>query len=126
MSDTILAWHFTTLDGTTQRLTMPEEVGRWYAVEGVIVPCANGLHGSVRALDALSYASGPLVRRTEHRGTIVQHADKLASSERRVLWTADATDTLHHFACDIAFEALEREQERGREPDARSWAAIET
>jgi hypothetical protein len=39
---------------------------------------------------------------------------------------ADATKTLHEFACWCAEQALLREREAGREPDKRSWAAIET
>ena len=33
---------------------------------------------------------------------------------------------LHELACDYAERALERERKAGREPDERSWAAIET
>ena len=33
--------------------------------------------------------------------------------------------TLHEFACRCAEAALMREREAGREPDTRSWAAIE-
>ena len=36
-------------------------VGTVHEVEGTIVPCVRGLHLSVRAIDALSYAPGPIV-----------------------------------------------------------------
>ncbi len=38
-------------------------------------------------------------------------------------WVPDAI--LHAFACDCAERALQREREAGREPDARSWRAIQ-
>jgi hypothetical protein len=127
-SKTILAWHFRRLDGTTSHLRNPETVGEWYRVKGRILPCANGLHASINPLDALKYAGGFLICRFECAGTIVHHedGDKLACSDRRVLWQADATSVLLLFAADCAERALLREREAGREPDSRSFAAIET
>ena len=126
MSTKILVWHFRSADGTTEYLRTPETVGETYRVTGPIEPCRTGLHGSVRAIDVLEYAPGPLVCRVEHGGEIVHHADgtKLASSERRLLWTADATKALRLFACWSAERALLRERKAGREPDSRSWNAI--
>jgi len=117
---TVLAWHFVKDDGTN-RLGVKEKVGKWYRVEGEIVPCANGLHGSVRLIDALKYSPGAVLRRTEHRGTIVEHdGEKIASSERRVLWQIDATKLLHEFACRCAEGALKAE----KVTDERCWNAI--
>ena len=49
---TVLAWHFVKDDGTN-RDGIKEKIGQWYKVEGEIVPCQRGLHGSARPLDAL-------------------------------------------------------------------------
>ncbi len=117
---TVLAWHFVKDDGTN-RDGIKEKIGQWYKVEGEIVPCQRGLHGSVRPLDALEFAPGLILRRTEHRGTIVEHNDdKIASSERRALWQIDATKLLHLFACWAAENALKD----AKVTDERCWKAI--
>jgi hypothetical protein len=67
---------------------------------------------SSRALDALRDAKGTIICQLGLSG--------------EVLAMADATKTLHEFACWCAEQALLREREAGREPDKRSWAAIET
>src|SRR3990167_2753538 len=75
------------------------KVGRTHKIAGEIVPCEHGLHGSVRALDALSYASGNLVWRVRLGGEIVPHNnDKYAASERTYLASADASVALRKFA----------------------------
>ena len=92
---TVLAWHFVKDDGTN-RDGIKEKVGKWYRVEGEIVPCERGLHGSVRLIDALNYAPGVVLRRTEHQGTIVEHnGDKIASSERRSMKARRLPDDRH-------------------------------
>jgi hypothetical protein len=67
---------------------------------------------SLRALDALRYARGTIVCRIDPSG--------------KVLAMADATTVLHEFMCWSGEQALLGERELGREPDERSWAAIET
>jgi hypothetical protein len=116
---TVLAWHFVKNDGTN-RDGIKEQVGHWYKVAGEIMPCQHGLHGSVQLIDALNFAPGSILRRTEHQGTIVGGSDKLASSERRVLWQVDATKILHLFACWCAEDALKD----AKIADERSWNAI--
>jgi hypothetical protein len=117
---TVLAYHFVKDDGTN-RDGIKEKIGKWYKVDGEIVPCQNGLHGSVRLIDALLFAPGAILRRTEHRGTIVDHdGDKIASSERRALWQINATKILHTFACDVAEKALKD----AKVTDERCWKAI--
>jgi len=120
-------WHFLPNDrrlanGDGREITP----GSVTSVGGSIELCKRGLHASKKPLDALRYASGEVVSRVELRGDILEGDDKACATERRVLWMADATDTLHEFACWCAEEALTREREAGREPDARLWAAIET
>jgi hypothetical protein len=115
----VLAWHFVKDDGTN-RDGIKEEVGKWYSVTGEIVPCENGLHGSVRLIDALSFAPGAILRRTEHRGTIVEDDEKIASRKRRALWQIDATIIFHLFACAVAEKALKD----AKVTDERCWKAI--
>ena len=126
MSDTLRVWHFaasTLRDGRP----LPKR-GDILIHTGPVVPCEQGLHGSVRALDALNYAPGPWVSRPELRGTIVPHStDKHAASERHYLTDyVDATRVLHEFACWCATQALDREEAAGRKVDPRSRAGIAT
>ena len=126
MSDTLRVWHFaasTLRDGRP----LPKR-GDILIHTGPVVPCKQGLHGSVRALDALNYAPGPWVSRPELRGTIVPHStDKHAASERHYLTDyVDATRVLYEFACWCATQALDREEAAGRKVDPRSRAGIAT
>jgi hypothetical protein len=82
--------------------------------------CQRGFHASVRVLDALRYAQGAVICRVRLSGIIVRGDDKVVASSREVLWMADATETLHLFACDEA----ERAMARVENPDQRSVAAI--
>jgi hypothetical protein len=122
----VLAWWFCAPDADgVVRLPHGDgrevRVGKTLRVEGKIIPCVRGLHASVRALGALRYAPGAMVCRVRMGGTIVREEDKLAASERTVLWMADASSTLRHFACDCAEEAL---RVAGGTPDPRSVEAI--
>ena len=122
----ILAWHFCKVhrfaavlrDGTT---IVPAVMTH----TGPLVLCKSGLHASERAIDALSYAPGPIVCRVECDGAIVRGDDKLVCTVRRVLWKAHSVRALKLWACDCAERALLREREHGREPDPRSWRGIE-
>ena len=129
MSKTVQAWHFLPED---RRLRYGGrdlvEAGKTYAAKGPLVLCrngnGNGMHASMRAIDALRYARGPIVCRVELSGKILHGYDKLCARKRTVLWMADATMALHEFACREAELALERAREAGHEPDERSWKAI--
>jgi hypothetical protein len=105
MSDKVLVWQW-----------LPEctkvKVGQTQTVEGPLELCDNDMYASRRALDALQYAEGTVICQLGLSG--------------KVLAMADATEALHEFACWCAEEALLRERAAGREPDKRSWAAIET
>ena len=126
------AWHFLPPDGKVAHPGSPHAgtvvtVGQVLTVEPPIVPYQHGLHASVKLIDALEYASGPLLCLVELSGEIVPHGgDKHVASVRRVLAMANVTRTLHEFACEVAEETLLNERAQGREPDARSWAALET
>ena len=126
--DGILAWHFLPEDGCLANTKPKRKVvaGKTESVETPIIPCLHGLHGSIRIIDALRYAPGPIVCRTLHWGEVVcRGADKLASQHRCPLWIADASAVLHGFACDVAEEALDLVESKGSEIDRRSRSAIE-
>src|SRR5690606_21058006 len=111
-----VGWHFLDED---RRLRWPlrdgeeppvVEPGQTLRVGGTPVPCEWGLHASKQALDALRYAPGPIVCRVRLAGEVVEGDDKAASTERTVLWMADATRTLHEFGLWCAEQALQRER----------------
>ena len=68
----------------------------------------------------MHYAPGPIVCRVEIGGEIEQDSDKIVGTERTVLWWADATNTLHTFACWCAERALKSV----KVTDERSWNAV--
>src|SRR3990167_2927526 len=127
MSDRWYCWHFLP-DDRRLRWGSREvvEAGRTYRVEGPLVLCAHGMHASTHALDALSYAPGPVVCRVELLGERLDYKDKSCARARRVLWIADATTILHEFACTVATDALHLAEARGARVHPHSWAAIET
>ena len=118
----MLAWHFLPED---KRLGYGDgrlvEVGQTLECEGKPELCSNGMHGSVRLIDALKYANGPIVCRVEIAGDVIEGEDKLCGRRRTVLWVLDATQLLHEFACTCAEDALALVEQ----PDERSVAAIE-
>ena len=128
-SQTVEAWHFLTQDGCLQYgpdTATKVEVGQVLtATERPIELCSYGLHASLKILDALQYAPGPILCRVKLSGELLYGADKLCATHREVLWIADITNLLHEFACWVGEQALLREQEVGRATDPRSWAAIE-
>ena len=97
---TLLAWHFAPSDG---RLGYDDgreiKVGETLAVKPPIALCERGLHASVRAIDALRYASGDLACRVELSGKIVapKSEDKAVATERTVLAMVDATLIMPEF-----------------------------
>ena len=90
--------------------------------DGPVVMCESGLHASERAIDSLRYAPGPIICRVTLGGTVIDGKDKSVASERNVLWMADATNTLHEFACLCAEDSLRT----AKVEDVRCWQAIET
>ena len=117
----MLAWHFLPED---KRLGNGDgrlvEVGVPLECKGDPILCDNGMHGSVRLIDALRYASGPIVCRVEIEGDVIEGKDKLCGRRRTVLWMMDATQLLHEFACTCAEDALALVEQ----PDKHSVAAI--
>ena len=118
----MLVWHFLSEDkclGYGDGRVV--EVGQTLECKGDPVLCDNGMHGSVRLIDALRYAAGPIVCRVEIEGDVIEGDDKLCGRRRTVLWMLDATRILHEFACMCAEDALALVEQ----PDERSVAAIE-
>jgi hypothetical protein len=102
------AWHFLSSDWTAYG-GFKVEIGALYTMEPPIVPCDRGFHASVRCIDALRYAPGPVVTLVECDGAIVDHGspvDKFACSERRAVWGYDATEELRYFARWCALEVI--------------------
>lgn len=107
----------TTIDGWwfSARKTLPHgdgrrvQIGRTNKVKGEIVPCKNGLHLSVRALNALDYAPAPIVWKVRGSGVIVPHNDdKHACSERTPMAGGiNATETLRKFARLCALDVID-------------------
>jgi hypothetical protein len=117
----VFAWHFVANNRKLAHSGEPLELNRTYRVAGEIVPCQNGLHGSLRLIDALQYAPGSILTCCSYGGTIEYEADKLAASERTVLWIGDIEPILHEAACHFAENALRV----AKVTDPRSWAVIE-
>ena len=118
----VKAWHFLPADGRLQfgdRAVV--RVGEPLHVVGPLELCRNGMHGSIRAIDALNYAPGPIICRVRHDGDIARGDDKLCSRTRTALWMYDASTVLHEFACCVAEAALLMAEI----DDARCWRAIE-
>jgi hypothetical protein len=111
---TTLAWHFVHesrrtavyRDGIPEYTGPAVEPGLVQRIEGTPICCERGLHASLRAIDALAYAPGPIVCRVELDGEIAHQHDKCAAQVRRVLWVADATRALHEFALECAESVL--------------------
>ena len=74
----ILAWHFLPKDGRLQFGRRPKvKVGQTLKRDpSKLSMCNYGLHASVKPLDALRYAPGPIVCRVQLGGTIIEGDDK--------------------------------------------------
>src|SRR3990167_8351842 len=90
-----------------------------------LVICERGYHSSPTPWDGLQYAPGPMLTVVEIGEPAASQPDKYVSRTRRLLAGVNVERELRHFAIDCAERALTREREEGREPDPRSWAAIE-
>jgi hypothetical protein len=123
LSETIKAWHFLPAD---RRLAYDDKrlvrKGTKLTVPPPVKMCTRGLHASIRPIDALSFQRGPIICRVVVGGEIEHGDDKIVGTERTVLWWADATNTLHEFACWCAEKALKN----ANVTDERCYAAIAT
>ena len=58
------------------------EIGKTHRIRGELALCDHGLHASKRAIDALSYAPGPIVYRVRLSGRILEGNDKACATAR--------------------------------------------
>jgi hypothetical protein len=103
------AWHFLPEDSRLRWGSHEQvKVGKVYSLPPHEMPelCKRGMHGSVRPLDALQYAPGPIICRVRLWGDVQQGDDKIVARHREVVAMADATRTLHEFALWCAEQAL--------------------
>lgn len=101
----IKAWHFSTgrLGNGDGRKIVKK---RTLKVIGTPLICARGLHASVRASHALSYAPGSMVSRVLVSGLVMKGFDKIVGTERHCLWIADASETLMDFSRWCALDVV--------------------
>lgn len=125
VSKTIEAWHFLKEDGCLQfsPFSRVKPGKKLTATEQPLKLCAYGLHASLRPIDALAHAPGPIVCRVMLSGEILEGDDKLCATERTCLWLGDATRVLHEFAIWCAQEAIRRTEV---DVDPRLQRAIDT
>jgi len=104
---TIKAWHFVSDDrklGYGDGRKVRKGITHKVKVEPIL--CQQGLHASIRAIDAIQYAPGNVVSRIIIGGEIIKGDDKIVGTERTYLWVADAEDTLREFARWCALEVI--------------------
>jgi len=103
MSKKYLAWHFL---AENKKLGYGDDriirKGVTYKCNGKPDLCNNGMHGSIHAFDALSFAPGPIISRVEIWGDVQKADDKIVGTHRKVLWVHDMSKELRLFACACA------------------------
>ena len=126
MTDKLICWHFANNDLRLGYDDGREIVaGESLRVEGAPVLCETGLHGSILLIDALQYAPGHMLCRVELSDGIIEGDNKAVARERKTLWIFNAENALRDFAATVAENAILAERVAGREPDPRSWAAVQ-
>jgi hypothetical protein len=103
----------------------PWAVGEERTCKGTIELCHSGYHSSPTLLQALNYAPGTMACIVEISQPLHHDKDKQVSRRRKLVAAVNVRMELLTWAADCAERALVREREAGREPDRRSWAAIE-
>ena len=129
------AWHFSNINHTLRYDDNRKIVlGETLEVDCEPILCEQGLHGSIRIIDALQYAHGPVTWKVNITGDVVKGDDKICGQRRKAIAGGiDITDTLREFArwCalqvihlwdapDIVKEYLKTGDEKIR---AAAWAA---
>ncbi|WP_423176271.1 MULTISPECIES: DUF7666 domain-containing protein [unclassified Stenotrophomonas maltophilia group] len=106
MSQEVLtAFHFVA-DTLRDGRPVPAD-GELLVHDGKVELCAQGLHASIDAFDALQYAPGNTLCLVELSGTIVRGDDKVAASERRIIKRIDAEPLICEFARWSALQVIE-------------------
>ncbi len=99
------AWHFTN-DTLRDGRPLPPD-GEVLRHDGDLVMCQQGLHASVRIIDALRYAPGNTICRVKVSGAERQgQDDKIVCRERTILWRLDAEPALKKFARLCALDVI--------------------
>ena len=83
----------------------PIALGVMHEVDAPIELCWRGLHASVRAIDALEFAPGPIVWRVELSGEIKMGDDKCVATHRKYIGGGvDASAVMRAFARRCALD----------------------
>ena len=103
------AWYFSSGDRRLRHGDGREiRIGETHAVRGDIELCSHGLHASKKAIDALTYAPGPIVYRVELSGNIEEGYDKIVAQKRTYLSGGiDVSETLRKFARMCALDVID-------------------
>ena len=93
------AWYFAH-DSNKLRYDDDREiiVGETHTVDVEPILCGQGLHGSIRLVDALGYAPGVILYRVNIAGDIDEGSDKICGRQREYLYGGDITSVLEEFA----------------------------
>ena len=103
----ILAWHFLAESGLLRDGRESPADGKRLLHRGDLEMCRDGLHASVRPIDALQYAPGPIACRVKCGGRIEHANDKFVCSSRTIIWRADCTEALRRFARRCALDVID-------------------
>ena len=101
-------WHFCAMNDRGRPVMRDGtlvEIGKRYEIDGEIELCERGYHGSLRALDALSYAPGPWVSKRPLEGVIADD-DKVVGRAFVQQPGIDATEILAKFARLCALDVI--------------------
>jgi hypothetical protein len=103
---TVTGWYFSE-ESRLLRYDDGREIalGVTHIVEPPIELCERGLHASVRAIDAIQYAPGPIVWRVELSGEIKTGDDKCVATHRKYIsGGVDASAVMRAFARRCALD----------------------
>ena len=82
--------------------------GLTHKVKGDIILCENGLHASMKPLDALQYAPSSYLWIVKLSGEVVHSDNKSVASERKYLYGFNADKLLREFARKQALINIEK------------------
>ena len=104
--DTVTGWYFSEESRLLRHGdAQPIALGVTHEVDAPIELCERGLHASVRAIDALQYAPGPIVWRVELSGEIKLGDDKCVATHRKYIGGGvDASAVMRLFARRCALD----------------------
>ena len=92
------AWHFLYTANKLRDGRKAPKDGVVLRHDGKLKICESGLHASLRPVDALQHAPGPILCLVECGGEIAHQSDKLVCTERTIIARMDATEMLRYYA----------------------------